>query len=157
MRKLLAFLQELHIGWSWRFYATGGKVSNYHYFSDDEVAKWQLDPELWAMLDMARDKAGVPFIITSGKRSPDQNACLHGAVADSSHLKGLGVDIATGDDHTANRIVYGLCVAGLGSRRGEYFMRDPGNASALVHHHIHVDCDPSLPQQVTWALYEANA
>ena len=130
--------------------------SIYKYFSTDEVTKWQLDPELWAMLDEAREKAGVPFIITSGKRTTDQNSCLLGAVADSSHLKGLGVDLATGDDHIFNRIIYGLCMAGLGDRWGEYKLRDPTDGSKLVHHHIHVDCDKTLPKEVTWAMMEQN-
>jgi hypothetical protein len=132
-------------------------VSNYHWFNDDEVAKWQLDPELWAMLDMAREKAGVPFVITSGRRTPDQNAALRGAVSDSSHLSGFGVDIATnGDDHLLNRMLHGLDIAGF-DRIGLYFSLDPQNPSRLIPHHVHVDHDLSKPPQMTWALLEQNA
>lgn len=132
-------------------------MSNYHYFSDEEVAKWKLDPELWAMLDMARDKAGVPFIITSGRRTPDQNACLHGAVADSSHLSGLGVDLSTsGDDHIKERITYGLCAAGF-VRRGIYYKDAENGTANLIPHHIHVDIDKTKPQEVEWSLRELNA
>lgn len=131
-----------------------GYLSNYKYFSDQEVAG--LDKELCAKLDMARDKAGVPFIITCGLRTPKQNACLHGAVSDSAHLKGLAVDLATGDDHMKNRIVEGLILAGLSARWGEYFVIDAAAPDHLVPHHIHVDIDPSLPQNVTWALKEQN-
>lgn len=127
----------------------------YNYFTDEEVTG--LDRELCAKLDAARDKAGVPFVITCGLRTPQQNACLHGAVADSAHLSGLAVDLATGDDHTKNRIMYGLAMAGLADRVGEYFAVDPANPNRLIPHHIHVDCDPTKPQQVTWASFERNA
>ncbi len=132
-------------------------MSNYKYFSDDEVKG--LDKELCARLDMARDKAGVPFTITCGLRTPDSNACLHGAVADSAHLTGLAVDLATGDDHIKNRIIYGLCVAGLDSRIGEYFAIDPSDYNKLIPHHIHVDVmfDAQHPREVTWSLKELNA
>src|SRR3990167_153033 len=38
----------------------------YQYFSQTEVAKWKLQPALWALLDKMRSIAGTPFIITSG-------------------------------------------------------------------------------------------
>lgn len=129
-----------------------GYVSNYKYFSDKEVLG--LDKELCARLDMARDKAGVPFIITSGKRSLEENAQLKDSVSDSAHITGLAVDLATGTDHIKNRVVYGLCLAGLGDRIGEYFSVDPANPNKLVPHHVHVDIDTTKTQQVTWAQKE---
>lgn len=129
-------------------------MGNYVHFKDEELAG--LDKELCARLDMARDKANVPFIITCGKRTPEQNACLHGAVADSAHLTGLAVDLATGSDHAKNRIIYGLCVAGLGDRVGEYFTIDSTDPNKLIPHHIHVDIDTTKPQEVTWSLKEQN-
>lgn len=132
----------------------GQKMSNYKYFSDDEVAG--LDKELCAKLDVARDKAGVPFIITSGKRTPEGNAGLSGAVSDSAHLSGLAVDLSTPDDHTLNRVMYGLCVAGLGSRIGIYYAIDTTNPDKLIPRHIHVDLDTKKQQEVTWALKEKN-
>lgn len=124
-------------------------MSNWHYFSDEEVAKWQLDPELWAMLDLARDKAGVPFIITSGKRTAEQEIALKGGVRDSAHIKGLGVDIATGDDHRLCLILAGLFIAGF-RRIGIY------HDAQMVPHHIHADIDPDLPQEVVWLKLEQN-
>lgn len=129
-------------------------MGNYKWFTDAEVQG--LDKELCAMLDMAREYAGVPIVITCGLRSPQQNACLHGAVADSAHLKGMAVDIATGDDHVKNRIMEGLIKAGLGSRCGEYYKNNANIAGKLDHHHIHIDIDSTLPQQMTWALIEQN-
>jgi len=129
-------------------------MSNFKWFSNEEVKG--LDRELCAKLDMAREHAGVPFIITSGKRTPEHNATLVGAVSDSAHLTGLAVDLATGDDHTKNRIMYGLITAGLASRIGEYFTIDPTNPNRLIPHHIHVDIDTTKPQQVTWSAMENN-
>lgn len=127
-------------------------MSQYHYFTDAEVVG--LDKELCAMLDLARDKAGVPFVITSGLRTADQNSALSGAVSDSAHLKGLAVDLeVSGDDHALNRMMYGLDLAGF-CRIGLYFSIE---GSTLMPRHIHVDVDTSKPQQVTWSLIEQNS
>jgi Peptidase M15 len=137
-------------------------MSNYHYFSDDEVTKWKLTGELWAGLDMARDKAGVPFIISNGLETPEQNQDIKGAVSDSAHLAGpdglsKAVDLSTGGDHHVfNRMLYGLELAGLGDRMGLYFSIDPTDPKKLIPHHIHVDIDKTKPAQVTWFLMEQN-
>lgn len=143
----------LYIGWTWRF-TWGRTLTTYKYFKDDEVKG--LDPELCAMLDRARGLAGVPFIITSGLRSPDQNASLRGAVSDSAHLTGLAVDMSTnGDDHILSLMLRGLILVGF-SRVGLYFAPDPAHPSKLIPHHIHVDIDPSKPPQMTWSSLELN-
>lgn len=127
-------------------------MSQYHYFTDAEVSG--LDKELCAKLDLARDKAGVPFVITSGLRTADQNSALSGSVSDSAHLKGLAVDLeVSGDDHVLNRMMYGLYQAGF-CRIGLYFVIE---GSKLIPHHLHVDLDASKPQEVTWSLLEMNS
>lgn len=129
-------------------------MAKWRYFKDDEVAG--LDSELVAMLDMARDKAGVPFIITSGLRTPDQNAALRGAASKSAHLAGLAVDIATnGDDRLLNSIYRGLVLSGF-ERIGLYFSIDPNDPKRLIPHHVHCDISKVLPPKVTWALLEQN-
>lgn len=127
-------------------------MSNYHYFDDAEIAKWQLQPELWAMLDAARQKAGIPFIITSGKRTPDQESALKGGVRDSSHITGWGVDLAVTDDHSLCLILIGLFSAGF-KRVGIY------HDSAMRPTHIHADADPDLlakTNEACWLLLEQN-
>ena len=52
-----------------------------------------MDATFLQMLDTARDKAGIPFKITSGYRTESHNAKV-GGVANSSHLKGYAADIA---------------------------------------------------------------
>lgn len=126
-------------------------MSTWHYFKDSEVMG--LDRELVSMLDLARDKAGVPFLITSGLRTPERNSMLTGAVSDSAHLKGLAVDLAlSGSDHILNRILYGLYIAGF-DRIGQYFSVE---GKTLIPHHLHVDIDKTKPSQVTFSLLEQN-
>lgn len=104
------------------------------HFSAQEVAG--LDPRLVAMLDRARGLARVPFIITSGRRDPVANR-TSGGVGDSSHLRGLAVDIACEGSHDRMRIVTAAVMVGF-KRVGVY------------DRHIHLDCDERLPQECMW-------
>ncbi len=65
-------------------------MPNYKYFSDQEVQN--LNATLCVMLDKARGIAGIPFVITSGFRTAEQNKAV-GGVPNSAHLKGLAADI----------------------------------------------------------------
>lgn len=105
-----------------------------HYFSEEEVAG--LSPHLVEMLDHARGFAKIPFRITSGLRTADENRDA-GGVWDSAHTRGLAVDLACYDSRARMRMVAGLIVAGF-SRIGLYT------------HHIHADVDDSLPGDVLW-------
>jgi hypothetical protein len=105
------------------------------YFKPEEVQG--LDQELCAMLDRARGLAGVPFQITCGLRTPQQNAALAEAVQDSAHLTGNAVGLACSDSETRFAMLRGLIQAGF-TRLGIY--------SA----HIHADNSPTLPQKVCW-------
>jgi len=105
------------------------------------MAKWftpaevdGLDPKLVEKLDLAREAAGVPFIITCGLRDADHNAEIGGA-PNSAHLRGLAVDLLVVDSHTRYAVVWGLYVAG--------FLR-----IEVSNRHIHADADNSLPHPV---------
>ncbi|MDI6796112.1 MAG: D-Ala-D-Ala carboxypeptidase family metallohydrolase [Desulfatibacillaceae bacterium] len=94
-------------------------------------------PELVAVLDRARDLAGVPFAINSGFRCPAHNAAVGGAPA-SSHLKGLAADIATGSNFERRfRILYGLLGAGF-------------DRIGIATGFIHADIDPDKAKSVVW-------
>ena len=95
-----------------------------------------LDNTLMMQLDNARDMAGVPFVITSGLRTPEENKEC-GGVADSAHLSGLAVDIEAETDEKKLRIVYGALVAGF-CRIG------------ISNAHIHLDIDKEKQQNVLW-------
>lgn len=107
----------------------------YKYFKDSEIVG--LKPQLVAMLDKARDIAGVPFKITSGHRSSSQNA-LVGVVEGSSHETGLAVDLAVADSVSGGKILLALVQAGF-KRFGFY---NDG--------HIHCDIDSSKPNPCYW-------
>jgi hypothetical protein len=110
-------------------------VGKYQFFQDSELAG--LDDRLCQMLSIARGKANVPFIITCGLRTPEQNAALAESVSDSAHLTGHAVDLACGDDPTRFAMLSGLLAAGF-KRLGIY--------SA----HIHADNDTTKSPNVIW-------
>ena len=112
------------------------------YFSDTEVAG--LEPEVATKIDQARHLAAIPFIITSTRRTPEQNLAV-GGVSDSAHLKGLAVDLAVPDSHALflmvkacldvgfKRIVIGINVDSDGK---------------VAYHNLHCDLDGTLPTPV---------
>lgn len=105
-----------------------------NYFKPEEVEG--LMPELVDKLNTARHVAGVPFIITSGKRSSDQNERAMG-VDGSAHVTGLAVDLRVSDGSKRFAIVRGLLAAGF-VRIGVYTK------------HIHCDLDQNKPSNVMW-------
>lgn len=104
------------------------------YFKDSEIAG--LDPQLVSMLDDAREAAGVPIVITSGFRTPDQNASV-GGVSESSHTKGLAVDVRCPNDQYGKQVAFGLGQAGF--KRAGFYDK-----------HIHVDIDMEKPYPAKW-------
>ena len=103
------------------------------YFTDEEVQG--LDPKLVAMLDMAREASGVPFVITSGYRDPAHNTDV-GGVKNSAHSSGLAVDLRAPNDEYGKQVAFGLGRAGF--VRVGFYSR-----------HLHADIDETK-KQVTW-------
>ncbi len=110
-------------------------MGNWKYFTETEAAG--LDGELMDRLDVARGLCGFPIIVTSGKRTDNQNAAA-GGVSDSSHLLGLAADLhsPTGQ-FEREKMIWALGRAGF--RRIE-----------LATKHIHVDVNPDKQQDVAW-------
>lgn len=121
------------LGLSWPFKWTGWRTP-LNYFKPEEVEG--LMPELIDKLNTARHVAGVPFVITSGKRSPESNEKAMG-VETSSHLSGLAVDLSVSDGASRFAILKGLLAAGF-VRIGAYDA------------HVHADLDTTKPQNVLW-------
>ena len=85
-------------------------------------------------LDKARELAGVPFIITSGYRTPQHNLDVGGRVG-SSHIKGLAVDISCDNSGHRERILTALIQVGF---------RRIGIAKSF----IHTDLDHDKPNAI---------
>ncbi len=110
-------------------------MGKWMYFSDDEAAG--LDDELMSRLDVARGLCGFPIVITSGRRTPEQNAAAGGA-DESSHLSGYAADLrAPTGQNEREKMIWALGRAGF--RRIELCTR-----------HIHVCVNPNKPQDVVW-------
>ena len=105
---------------------------SYKHFSDREVEG--LQPALVERLDLARGYAGVAFIITPGG---GLRAVGTSKVKGSAHEAGWAVDLRCSSSHQRFRILRALFAVGF-TRVGVY------------DRHIHVDADPTKPQEVTW-------
>lgn len=110
-------------------------LTRYKYFTDEEAKG--LDTGLMVMLDQARGIAGVPFVITSGLRTVEENDALAESVKDSAHITGNAVDLECEDSMARFAMLKALFSVGF-TRIGIYKQ------------HLHVDNSQTLPQQVCW-------
>jgi len=111
------------------------------YFKDSEFkcpccGANDMCPSFKAKLDLAREKAEVPFKITSGYRCEAHNKEVGGSKT-SSHLNGFAVDIAVGDSATRFAVIGGLVEAGF-------------NRIGIGKTFIHVDMDSEKSPYVCW-------
>lgn len=100
-----------------------------------------MEAEFLQRLDVARDIAGFPFIITSGFRTVEHQRTLreqgYSASKNSSHLLGWAADIAIEGSRMRFELVDALLEAGF-TRIG------------VANNFIHVDCDPNKTQHLLW-------
>lgn len=89
-----------------------------------------------AKLDEAREIAEIPFIINSAYRTKEHNKRI-GGKPNSSHLKGLAVDIRAKDSRTRFLILQALISVGF-------------NRIGIAKTFIHVDDDESKSSNVAW-------
>ncbi len=124
-------------------------VARFVYFDEEkEPAIKGVDQELMASLDRARHKAGIPFIVTSGYRTDEDNFSA-GGVSDSAHTKGLAVDLRCKDSKTCFMLVKSLMDEGF--KRfviGLRFEKNEFGKDVLSFHNLHVDTDQDKPLPV---------
>ena len=96
-----------------------------------------MDCEFLEKLDQAREIADIPFVINSGFRTVRHNKKV-GGKSESSHLKGLAVDISCTDSRSRYYIITALLEAGF-TRIG------------VGKSFIHVDDDKEKSPDVIWA------
>lgn len=104
------------------------------YFSP--VESHGLTDDLMHKLDRARELFNAPIIITSGYRDSEKNEGA-GGVKDSSHTKGMAVDIRCADSELQKKLIWALCVAGF-HRVGVY------------NRHLHCDVDGEKHSPAYW-------
>jgi uncharacterized protein YcbK (DUF882 family) len=101
-----------------------------------ENIEYKMDSNFLDKLDEAREYSNIPFLINSAYRTPEHNESV-GGTSNSSHLKGLAVDIKATDSRTRFLILDALLAVGF-SRIG------------VADSFIHVDLDFSKSQNVIW-------
>jgi len=103
-----------------------------------------MNQQFLSKLDLARDIAGIPFVINSGFRCPTHNA-QEGGTPDSAHLYGKAADIKADNSRKRFLIIKGLLEAGF-DRIGIELdaTKDPDDMF------IHVDSDETKDPMVLW-------
>jgi zinc D-Ala-D-Ala carboxypeptidase len=125
------------------------KPSNFRYFklsefdSPDAPGSGEkfMDRDFVALLDRIRHRAGIPFRILSGYRTPAHNAKVKGVV-NSAHIKGMAADIRALTTEDKKKIASAAAKEGI---------KRIGWGSTF----IHLDNDPTKPQNVVWG-YNGN-
>ena len=101
-----------------------------------EIDDGNMDEDFLYSLDHARELAGIPFVITSAYRTPEKNKEVGGS-ENSSHLKGLAVDIRVRSSSERYTILNALICVGF-------------NRIGIGENFIHVDQDPEKVSNVIW-------
>lgn len=114
------------------------KYFNYEEFDSPDIqgSGQLMNEQLLHMLDAARKEYGKPIVINSGYRTEAHNEKV-GGKPNSSHLKGLAVDIAC--KNSLDRFKLYDALRKVGFKRF-------GVSSTF----IHVDIDKNKSQNVTW-------
>jgi uncharacterized protein YcbK (DUF882 family) len=96
----------------------------------------KMDSNFLDKLEEARVYSDIPFIINSAYRTKEHNAKV-GGKPNSSHLKGLAVDIKATDSRTRFLILDALMIVGF-------------NRIGIAKTFIHVDLSKEKSQNVIW-------
>lgn len=88
-----------------------------NYFTEEELSckcgcGLGVSDELVEKLNVAREVADIPFIVTSGARCEARNEEVGGSPT-SSHVKGLAVDLRAVNGYERFKVLQGLIAAGF--------------------------------------------
>jgi zinc D-Ala-D-Ala carboxypeptidase len=95
-----------------------------------------MEHDVLEALDVARDIAGFPFIVTSGVRTVQHNKAVNGSPR-SSHLLGWAADLKVVSTRKRFLMMEALLDAGF-------------NRFGIGKDYIHVDMDPNKDPNVIW-------
>ena len=118
------------------------EVETYKYFSPEGDPKMVgISPVLMRKLDKMREECGFSYVITSGKRSKEENDKLPGASSTSSHLLGLAADIRCRNNSERFKMLEsalnnGILRIGIGDG------------------YCHLDINHSKKKEVVWCYYK---
>lgn len=101
-----------------------------------EIDDGNMNQEFLIKLDRAREVAQIPFKINSAYRTPEHNAKI-GGKPNSSHLKGIAVDISVTDSRSRFIVLKSLIQVGF-------------NRIGVAKTFIHVDDDKEKDSEVVW-------
>ncbi len=101
-----------------------------------EIDDGNMNQEFLIKLDRAREVAQIPFKINSAWRSVEHNAKI-GGKPNSSHLKGLAVDISVTDSRSRFIVLKALIEVGF-------------NRIGVAKTFIHVDDSKDKDPEVVW-------
>ena len=102
----------------------------------EEINDGNMNVDFLAKLDEAREYAGIPFKINSAYRTEEHNKSIGGS-PNSSHIKGLAVDISAKDSRTRFKVLEALIKVGF-------------NRIGVASTFIHVDDDKDKSSDVIW-------
>jgi zinc D-Ala-D-Ala carboxypeptidase len=102
----------------------------------EEINDGNMDLDFLSKLDKAREISNIPFKINSAYRSKEHNAKI-GGKPNSSHLKGLAVDISVTDSRSRFIVLEALIKVGF-------------NRIGIADTFIHVDDDKEKSDRVVW-------
>jgi hypothetical protein len=112
------------------------------YFSkNDKKIDWNRTSILFLeKLEVAREKSGVPYVITRTYSTPEHSVAVGGSKTDAhTEIPCQAADIAAGSPRMVSDILRGLYFAGF-NRIG----------IDTEYRHIHVDSSPNKDQNVFW-------
>ena len=114
------------------------KYFTYEEFDSPDVqgSGQMMSKNLISILDNIREELGKPIVVTSGFRTPAHNEKV-GGKPNSSHLKGLAVDIACEDSRYRFKLVRELLEHGI-------------NRIGIGDTFIHADIDDDKSPNVIW-------